>query len=315
MWQSVYDRVEATLNHSRGRRSNQSEPLSPNPMRAEVQKPSNETRRLQQLFRFNADEVKESPDLSSAAKIILGSLSPSHPWHNITDIELIEKFENHAESLLSDSSFVEAFKEWPGLEEIKSVCIDKKWWRKRRITQNRTDPSRLRPRNSQGDLLESSEPTVSGSLDSASVDDDMGIETPAQAYPKTAKKGTSILRPRFSMSHTHTPGTPTREMDSQSMTSGGLLESDKDLTDDELQLLQLPADVSQRIKNEKIPSRKRKSDETIQNNSKRVRGSRMEVPKNPPSIQFGRGRPPLSTVLVTPVFLCNFLMVDPVVVK
>ena len=281
-------------------------------MRAKVQKPSKETRHLQFLFQINADKIKTSSGLSSAAKIILQSLHPSNPWRKLANSELIEKFEHHAETLLSDFAFVESFKDWSGFEEIKSFCTDKKWWKRRRKTQNRAGPGRRRIRISQEDSFESSEPTRSGSLESASVDDDLTIETPAQGYRKTAKKGTSILRPRLSMSHT--PGTPTRQLEKQlSMSPDGLVGSEMDLSDGELELVQLPADVSQRIKNDKLPTRKRKSEEIIENDSKRSRSYRKEVSINPRSFQFGRGRPPLTTV---PVFFHESnLMIDPDVLQ
>jgi hypothetical protein len=111
------------------------------------------------------------------------------------------------------------------------------------------------------------------------------VETPA--YPKTAKKGTSILRPRFSMDHS--PGTPTKQGDSQ---SDMLVDSDNSTDDDELQLLQIPPDVSTQIKEEKKPITRRKPKfEAL-----------VEDPIEPPKlgIQFGRGRPPLTTVPVLP---------------
>lgn len=283
-------------------RPNQLEALSPISLRAKVQKASKETRHLQSLFRLNAKEIKQqSSNLSSAATIMLRSLNASNPWYNITNSELVEKVENHAEALLSDSAFVQLFKEWPGIDEIRSFFNDKKWWKRRRITTQNCPAPRGRPHIlRREDSFESTRPTRSVSLDTT-MDNGLAVETPVQGYPRTAKKGTSILRPRFSMSHT--PGTPTRQMESQS--SDGLVESDTDFTDDdELQLVQLPADVSQRIKNDKIATtRKRKSEELVNNNSKRSHNNdRVEVAnkKNLNSIQFGRGRPPLTTVLVTP---------------
>ena len=115
----------------------------------------------------------------------------------------------------------------------------------------------------------------------------MLMETPGPGYPKTAKKGTSILRPRFSASHT--PSTPTRQIEDE---SDALAESDRDITDDELQLVRLPADVSLRIKNEKNVTRKRKLEIPVENVHKKPRN------KIPQSFQFGRGRPPLTTVPV-----------------
>ena len=113
------------------------------------------------------------------------------------------------------------------------------------------------------------------------------MQTPAPGYPKTAKKGTSILRPRFSASHT--PVTPTRQFEDD---SDALVDSDRDTTDDELQLVQLPTDVSLRITNEEKATRKRKVEVSAENVHKKPRH------KIPQSFQFGRGRPPLTTVPV-----------------
>ena len=294
-------------------RSNQLEPLSPVSMRANVQKTSKETRRLQDLFHTRATEIKESLDLLSAAQIILKSLTPSDPWHAMTNHELIEKFENHAEALLSNSAFMDEFEQWSGIEEIKSVCTDKNWWKRRRMTHTRPVPKKGKSqRSSKEDVFGS---TRSGSLDSTAIVDDniMAIQTPTQEFPKTAKKGTSILRPRFSMSNT--PDTPTQQTEGQRMISNDLIESDGDITDGELQLVQLPADLSQRIKNDKILPRKRKPKDIIDNFPKRFRNARVEAPpKDSHSIQYGRGRPPLSTSPVSP-FELNFLRLDTITVK
>ena len=305
MWRSIYDRVEATVNQGPLPRSNHFKLLSPVSMHASVQKPSKETRHLQQLFLINANEIKQqSSDLSSATKLILESLNSSDPWHDLTHLELIEKFENHAESLVSDSLFTESFKDWSGLGEIRSFCTDKSWWKRRRLIQNRPYQGRRGlPRKCHENSFKS---WPSTSMEIASIDlsqDDTSMETPGPRYPKTAKKGTSILRPRFSASHT--PGTPTRQMDDE---SDALVESDRDSTDDELQLVQLPVDVSLRIKNEKKATQKRKVEGSVENVQKRSRN------KNPESLQFGRGRPPLTTVIVHfPNF--KYLMADPIIVK
>ena len=255
-------------------------------MPAKVQKASKETRRLQELFYLNAEEIKQhSSNLSSAANIILESLDLSDPWQNLTDLELIEKFENHAESLLSDSTFTESFKDCSCLNELRDFCTDKNWWKRRRLTQIRVPQRRRgRPPKSHGD---SSEPKP---LETSRINlsqDAMPMETPGPRYPKTAKKGTSILRPRFSASHS--PSTPTPQIEDE---SDDLVELDKDTTDDELELLQLPADVSLGIKNEKNTTRKRKVEVTVENLRKKPRN---QIPQ---SFQFGCGRPPLTTVPV-----------------
>lgn len=257
-------------------------------MRAKVQKPSKETRILQKLFLVNATEVKNLPDLASAVQLFL---APPQQWHNLTDLELLEKIENHAEALLSDSTFVNAFQGWSGIDEIKAFCTDKKWWKHRLVSQIK---GRGRPRSqlSKESSYESSVPPRSRSLESASADlsqDDNVLDLTAEtpAFPKTAKKGTSILRPRFSMDHT--PGTPTKQGDSQ---SDMLVDSDPSTDDDELQLLQIPPDVSTRIQGEKKPvkRRKRQIESSVENPNPVKQPAR--------NIQFGRGRPPLTTVPV-----------------
>jgi hypothetical protein len=280
-----------TVNQGWAPRSNQQEPLSPISMRAKVQKASKETRILQQLFLINADEVKDSPDLATAAQLFL---TPPQPWHILTLSELLEKIENHAEALLSDPAFIDAFQGWPGIEEIKAFCTDKKWWKHRRVSQIKAT-SRGRPHLSQESSYESSVPPRSRSLDSSSMDlsqddnvIDLTVETPA--YPNPAKKGTSILRPRFSMDHT--PGTPTKQGDSQ---LDMLVDSDNSTDDDELQLLQIPPDVSTHVKEEKKPATRRK---------RKFEAPPIEPPKL--GIQFGRGRPPLTTVPV-PTLLTSCL--------
>jgi len=256
-------------------------------MRAKIQKASKETRILQQLFLINADEVKSSPDLATTAQLFL---TLPHPWHNLTLSELLETIENHAEALLSDPAFNNAFHSWPGIGEIKAFCKDKKWWKHRRVAQIKAR-SHDRPHLSQESSYESSVPPRSRSLDSASVDlsqddniIDLTVDTPA--YPKTAKKGTSILRPRFSMEHS--PGTPTKQGDSQ---SDMLVDSDNSTDDDELQLLQIPPDVSTRIKEKKPATRRKRKIDAL-----------VEDPVKQPNLgmKSGHGRPPLTTVPVFP---------------
>jgi hypothetical protein len=67
------------------------------------------------------------------------------------------------------------------------------------------------------------------------------------------------------------------------------VDSDNSTDDDELQLLQIPPDVSTHVKEEKKPVTRRK------------RKFEAQDPIDPPKlgIQFGRGRPPLTTVAVT----------------
>ena len=258
-------------------------------MRAKVQKPSKETRIIQQLFLVNADEVKTCPDLATAAQLFL---APSQQWHPLTHSELLEKVENHAEALLSDSTFTNVLRGWSGLDQIKAFCSDKKWWKHGRISQLKSRPQG-RSRSSQENSYEPSGPPRSRSLESASADlsqddnfVDLTVETPA--YPKRAKKGTSILRPRLSIEHT--PGTPTKNGDSQ---SDMLVDSDNSTDDDELQLVQVPPDVKKRMqRDEKAVGRRKRKIESLVDNP---------INEHKMAIQFGRGRPPLKTVQVVPI--------------
>jgi hypothetical protein len=289
--------VEAILDEDSAPRSSQQELLSPLSSRAKVQKPFKETRHLQELFRINVDEIKQSSSLAAAAQIILESLSSSDPWRDFTVPELIEKFENHAEALLGNVAFLQPFKGWPGIDEIKAFCADRNWRKRGSIPQGRLR-SRRRKRIQVSDSINLSEDTRSTSMGSVNIDslqEDVQAKTPAPRYPKTAKKGTSSLRPRLSLSQT--PGTPIPQMESQSTASDPRVDSENDSSDDDLQLLKIPPDVSRRVQHEEKITRKRKPDAVNENAFTRSKKNRTE---NPASIQFGRGRPSLTTVPVTP---------------
>jgi hypothetical protein len=272
-------------------------------MRAKVQKPSRETRLLQGLFEAHSEEIKQSANLGGGATIILDHLSRSHEWRTLETCEFIEKVENHAEVLLTMSAFTDQFTGWKGLDEIRRFCHDKKWWKRRRVAPveppspppKRGGPRR-RLRISPDDTLD--EPPQDD-FESADVSqNELTTDTPAPGYLQPAKKGTSVLRPQFSMSQT--PGTPTRQGDPESDSIDIPLASERDVTDeDEIQLLQLPIDISQRIQNEKKPLiRKRKIDDTDDEVIKRPRKTRNGVPTKSSSFKFGGGRPPLTTVTV-----------------
>jgi hypothetical protein len=275
-------------------------------MRAKVQKPSKQTRYIQRLFEANADTIKDTPDLVSAATVILDYIHPSH--YDVQ--ELIENFENHAEVLLTGLTLVDQFKDWPGLEEIRSFIKDKKWWKRRQVIQQEPSPPprRAAPGRrrvfSEEHSVEPNTPKDDSETANASQDE-LTAETPIE-YPRTAKKGTSVLRPRYSMSRT--PGTPTRQVDQESEPSSTDMHPHSGpITDaeEELQLLQLPADVSQRIQNEKKTlTRKRKFDhEPVEKVFKRPRNTQTDEPTDFFSVKFGRGRPPLTTVMVCPTLL------------
>lgn len=283
--------------------------MSPISHRAKVQKPSKETRHIQELFQFNAGAIKECPDLETAAQILTDSLPSTHPW-NSRDHDILSKIENHAEALLSDPDFIDAFEGWTGLDEIRRFCSDKKWWTRRRNTQSTsrttssTSFSRAGRRKRRVILEDSSDSPPESTMDTTSVDisqEELAMETPAPGYRRTASKGTSVLRP--SMSVSQTPATPTRQ-GNESPCSNIIDLTGRD--DEELQLLRLPEDVSQRIKKDiseaektrKLLTRKRKF-EVIQDDEddKPRKPQQSSNPLNNP-LRFGRGRPPLTTVTV-----------------
>ena len=283
--------------------------MSPISKRAKVQKPSQETRQIQDLFQTNAEAIKDSPDLAAAAKIITDSLASVHPW-NSKDHDILSKIENHAEALLSDPEFLDAFSGCSVLDEIRNFCNDKKWWKRRRNVQSAsratstTSFSRAGRRKRWVIPDESLDSSQASTMETTSVDieqEDFAMETPAPGYRKTARKGTSVLRP--SMSVSQTPTTPTRQ-GAETPTSNIV-----DLTgpdDEELQLLRLPEDVSRRIKKDASEvektrrklTRKRKF-EVIQDEDEKPRNQRPSNPLHKP-LQFGHGRPPLTTVTVFP---------------
>lgn len=253
------------------------------------------------------EAVKEAPDLATAVLIISNSLPPSHSW-NSKGNDILCRVENHAEALLSDPKFNDTFADWPGLDEIRYFCSDKKWWKKRRIIQSssRTTSTtsfsragRRKGRIVPEDTFDSPPASI---MDTTSADisqDELTVETPAHGYRHHARKGTSVLRPSLSVSQT--PATPTRQ-GVESPTSNII-----DITggdDEELQLLRLPEDVSERTQKD-IPeaenarrklTRKRKF-EVIKDEDEVSRKQKPSNPMNKP-LQFGRGRPPLTTVTV-----------------
>jgi hypothetical protein len=281
--------------------------MSPISHRAQVQKPSKETRQIQELFQSNAERIKESPDLATAAQILTDSLPSIHPWSS-KDHDLLAKIENHAEALLSDPEFLDAFTDWSGLDEVRHFCSNKKWWKRRRNAQSISRPtsatsfSRAGRRKRRVILEDSFDSPPASIMDTTSVDisqDDLAMETPAPGYQKIARKGTSVLRPSVSISQT--PATPTR-LSAESPSSNII-----DLTgpdDEELQLLKLPEDVSQRIRKDiseaektRRPLTRKRKFEVIQDEDEKPRRQQPSNPLKKP-LQFGRGRPPLTTVTV-----------------
>jgi len=185
------------------KRSMQDDPLSPVSMRAKVQKANKETRHILDLFRLNSDEIKQSSGLSDAAIIVAHSLDPSDPWRGLNNFQVLEKFENHAEALLSDQTFAECFTDWSGIKELKSFCRDRKWWKRRRIIQKRAN-SRIRPQHSIDAARLVSMQTESVDLPS----DDIPV---IACHSRTGRKGSSALRPKRIPSST--PKTPAKQTD------------------------------------------------------------------------------------------------------
>lgn len=274
------------------------EPISPKSLRAQVQKPSKETRYLQHLCILNAVEIKETKDLAEASDLLIESMDLSDPWQSLNPFELVEKFECHAEALLSDSTFINALEDWRGLQELKSFT-DKKWWKHRNRAQQR-HKRRLRRQPSSQESSTEPQSVDAVSFDLSLDDSIVDVQSPAvEFHNRTGKKATSTLRPRLS-SVSHTPGTPSRRNDSN---SDVLIDLEKVFSDDEVQLIEVPKDLSLNLKTKS--GNKRVSDEYPSDNaSKRPRKTRNEVAskntQNPPTLdfKFGRGRPPLTTVPV-----------------
>lgn len=221
----------------------------------------------------------------------------SDPWQSLTALEILEKFECHAEALLTDPTFINTLEDWPGLQDLKAFT-DKKWWKHRSRAQQRHQ-QRLRQQTSPESSTEP-QSVDAVSFDLSQEDSNVDVETPAMELPnRTGRKGRSSLRPRLS-SVSHTPGTPTRRNDSD---SDVLIDLNAVFSDDELQHIKVPRDLSSSLKTK--PTNKRFSYEYPSTNaSKRPRNARNEAaPENPPnpqavSFKFGRGRPPLITVPV-----------------
>ena len=277
----------------------QEESSSPLP-KPSKQRASHETRRIQELVRINLKEVTNSPNLLSAAEIILGSIDPSDPWFCISPFEMVEKFENHAEVLLSDSAFVESLGKWSGFEEIRAITADKKWWKRRKLSQ-RNGPTRRKVQITFGEGLD----TRSGSIETTSADISQDDSPPVISIePKrTAKKGTSALRPRLFTSGTI--NTPTQRSDEIQRLE--IVDSEEEESDDARQIQGMSKGASEQLQTTNKPSilGKRKL-ESVHVAIKRTRkalsddtsSNRDETPTSAPPFEYGRGRPPLATVIV-----------------
>jgi hypothetical protein len=304
----MLDRVETIVNQgSRVFQPDLEESTSPVPPQFKVQKTSKETRQLLRLFLADANSIKLSPHLTAAAIVIHNALPTSHPWKS-TSSEILEKIENHAEALLSDSSFTITFQHWSGLSDLKNFSSDKKWWKRQPSTRN-AEPPRPVPRRHlripRDGSIESSQPTTRAtSISIASTDlsiDDLAMQTPVPR--RAAKKGTSVLRP--SMSVTQTPATPTkkgRDAVTGSVSPPVLI----DLTntdDDELQLIEVPPDVSKRLQKEKKGGVKRKFEVHIDERGRPSRKTRLDkkgIKTKIDPLQLTLTRAPLTTVTVYP---------------
>jgi hypothetical protein len=275
--------------------------MSPKSLRAKVQRASKETGHLEQLCIINADQIKETSDLAEASDVLIESMDFSDPWQSLTPFEVLEKFECHAETLLSDSAFTNALEGWAGLRELKSFT-EKKWWKhrprlyqrhKRRLGGQRSQESSTQPQS-----------LDAVSFDMSHEDLSMEVETPAAAiHTKKGRKGTSSLRPRQT-SVSHTPGTPTRQKDNDS--DGGIINIDEIVSDDEVQLVELPKDLSLDVKPKSASNKRLSGPYPTANATKRLRKTRNEAASEkrsnalppPLTFKFGRGRPALTTVPV-----------------
>jgi hypothetical protein len=273
------------------------EPISPKSHRDKVQKPSKESRHLENLCLINVDEIKETSDLAEASDFLVESMDTSDPWQSLGPLELLEKFECHAEALLTNPIFVNALEGWPGLQELKSFT-GKKWWKHCRQALHRYS-RRLEQQTSPQSSTEAQ------STDAMSFDfshDGSNVDTPTvDTDNKRGKKGMSSLRPRLS-SVSQAPVIPTRFNRSD---LDVLFDANPSFSDDEVQIIEAPKDLSLKVKS----TNKRRLDEHPHaNSSKRPRNGQTEaVSENPAkspfiSFKFGRGRPPMTTVPVDPSF-------------
>jgi hypothetical protein len=273
------------LNSNEGKRASgdirsKREAQATTPRRPGVIKGNQETGMLEELFRLNSDEVKTASGLRSAARMIINCLGENE---RIEETSLLEKFECHAEALLSDEAFVKEFQGCEAINDIARVCTDKKWWKQLRISQHQRPLHKL----------------ASYSIASSEIDqsqDDAMMETPPPAHTKKGKKGTPLLRP---------PGVPAQ--------ARKLTPTETDYADTEEAF---GSETSQGLSRGIHPAhkltRKRKFDE-CQDTSighSRKQQSRDGVLKRPlrpisQSLKFGRGRPPLTTLPVSAVIIFN----------
>lgn len=272
-------------------------PLSPNSRLARVQKPSKETRKLLTIFQKLEPQIKATPDLRYAAAVIAEYDDPSN-IEKISESQALERIENHAEGLLNDATFMETFQDWSGIAEITRFRKDKKWWK--RPTVPRSYRPTWKPRISETSFASSS---ATGSvLDSTSLDADASqdeLETPGPAHRNQAKKGTSVLRPRISMSMT--PGTPSRHLEEDSRAASDMLTNSVDLAnedEDELLLLEVPPGLSKQASDEKLPRKRKLQVHRAESSNPSKRSRKLENKPSETTVQFGCGRPPLTTVKV-----------------
>jgi hypothetical protein len=287
-WSAIYMRLRTLVHPSL--ESSLQESLSKQSKRFGEQKPSKEVRELMLTFGTITDDILETQSLRDAASVIAKNYRETGR-EDISDSEMLERIENHAEGFLNDDSFVGCAKNWPGLKELQRFRRNKKWWRRPQTSARPT----WRPLVSETSLASSSA-VVSG-MDTTSVDLSDDMETPEPSNTHRAKKGKSVLRPRMSMSMT--PATPTRDIQRDESESSDLFGGFADLTNDDDEVLSdIPPKISKKMSIGKF-SKKRKSrvlSDDSSSVSKRIRKENdVRIEKE---IQFGRGRPPLTTVKV-----------------
>ena len=286
MWRTIRERVEGG---ARGDfRPVGQEPLSPKSKCARVQKPSKEARELLAIFIKLHQEIKQTVDLRSAAAVIADYCRHS-ATEDVCDSQVLERIENHAEGLLNDLTFMETFRHCHVIQEIQRFR-GRNWWKRASLPPRRP----WKPRVSEASLASSS--ATASMTDNTSIDlSQEEMETPPPG--SQAKKGKSVLRPRFSKSMT--PSTPTRETNRHGSVSSELVTESNDLTngdEDELQLLEIPPGFL-RMPDEKT-ARKRKMRVHVDDPSETSKRSRKQENTQVAGMQFGRGRPPLTTVKV-----------------
>ena len=237
-------------------------------------------------------DFQKTLDLVEAAKTVRGFLDESDNWRDLQDVEIIAKFDHHAEAMLSNDDFVKTFEDWIGLGIIKKFASDKKWWKITRISQQ-PDPREVIPRK---DGLAHRSSFASLSRQSSLM------ETPAGSFQKKPNKTTSTLRPIL---NTQSPATPTDRLSNTRQLSNDM---NGIVRYAEVEDIDVPSSSSsngeQEESREKFPQKRKTEDANGGHIIKKLRLNRSKqdtAHDNPSQLHWGRGRPPITTVKVLPI--------------